>query len=133
MTELERRIKRHEGCRFEPYKDSEGILTAGYGRNLEAVPFSQDEVDLMFANDLDRAWTQAAQIPSFHYLNEVRQGVVVEMIFQLGLNGTMRFKKFWAAVDKSDWGLARHEMMDSKWSKQTPSRAKELSEIFFKG
>ena len=134
MTEsVSDRIKRHEGCRLSPYKDSEGIWTVGYGRNLESVPFTQAEVDFMFLTDLNRARKAAETFPEYAALDNVRAGVVVEMIFQMGRAGVSRFKRFWAATGAQDWNRAADEMLDSKWAKQTPERAQELAEIFRNG
>jgi lysozyme len=130
---LEIRIKRHEGRRFKPYKDSEGIWTVGYGRNIDAVPFSHDEIDLMFANDLRRARDGAETFFVYSQLNSVRRDVLVEMIFQMGIQGVSRFKRFLAAALQDNWSEAAKEMLDSRWYRQTPGRAKELSEIFEKG
>ena len=32
-------------------------------------------------------------------------------------------------MDERDWNRAADEMLDSRWAKQTPNRANELSEI----
>ena len=130
---LSDRIKAHEGCRLRPYKDSEGILTVGYGRNLESVPFSESEVDLMFSHDLKRAKTGAESIYVYEHLNEVRQGVLIEMVFQMGVTGVGKFKKFLSAALQCQWDVARDEMLDSKWAKQTPARASRLASIFKRG
>ena len=130
---LKDRIKQHEGKRHKPYKDSEGILTVGYGRNLEAVPFSDDEIDLMFENDFRRAVDRAESFFVYHALNEARKGVLVEMIFQMGAKGVSKFVKFLDAAAEGDWQKAHDEMLDSKWARQTPVRAKELAKIFLNG
>jgi len=130
---LKERIKRHEGYRLTPYKDSEGILTVGYGRNLIAVPFSEDELDLMFENDFRRAQGGAESFLVYEYLNDPRRGVIVEMVFQMGVMGVGAFVRFLDAALDRDWQKAHDEMLDSKWFRQTPSRAKELAEIFLNG
>ena len=130
---LKERIKKHEGLRFTPYEDSLGILTVGYGRNLRDVPFSQEEVDFMFERDFERAEKAAALLPVYRELNAVRQGVLIEMIFQMGLYGVSKFKKFLAAALVGDWHEAKKQMLDSQWAKQTPERAEELAEIFHNG
>lgn len=136
------RIKGHEGCRLKPYRDSLGIWTVGYGRNLEAVEFTQAEVDFMFATDYDRAVRGARTLPVYAELNEVRQGVLVEMVFQLGLGGVKKFKNFLAAALVGRWQRAHDEMLFknpgesdewSDWRKQTPRRAEELAGIFRNG
>lgn len=130
---LKERIKQHEGKRNTPYKDSEGILTVGYGRNLRDVPFSDDEVDLMFENDFRRAVDRAESFFVYHALNEVRRGVLIEMIFQMGAKGVAKFVKFLDAAAEGDWQKAHDEMLDSKWAEQTPERAEKLAKIFLNG
>ena len=130
---LEERIKRHEGCRSTPYKDSVGIMTVGDGRNLEAVPFSQDEMDLMFRNDFERARKGAECLYVYESLNRARRGVLIEMVFQMGIAGVGKFKKFLAAARQEDWQEAHDQMLDSKWHDQTPKRARELATIFLSG
>ena len=132
-TSLKERIKKHEGKRFEPYEDSLGILTVGYGRNLKDVPFSQDEIDLMFDNDFERASDGAGSLEPYVLLNETRRGVLIEMVFQMGVQGVSRFKKFLRAACDGDYVRAAEEMLDSKWAKQTPGRAKELARLFVRG
>ena len=53
--------------------------------------------------------------------------VICNMSFQLGRNRLGGFKKLKAAILDSNWKLASEEMLDSKWAKQTPHRANELS------
>jgi lysozyme len=133
VTTLKERIKRHEGCVLTPYKDSLGVLTVGYGRNLEAVPFSQNEVELMLENDLKKAERLASSFAVYDSLSETRKGVLIEMVYQMGRAGVFKFKKFLAAAAAKDWQAAHDEMLDSQWAKQTPKRAKELAEIFLNG
>jgi len=127
---LEARIKLHEGRRLKPYQDTEGLWTVGYGRCMDRVLFSPDEVELMFQNDLRRARDGAETFFVYSQLNQARRGVLIEMIFQMGVGGVGRFKKFLAAALREDWSDAAKEMLDSQWFRQTPDRAKELSEIF---
>ena len=134
MTEsAQERTKRHEWCRVKPYRDSEGILTVGYGRNLEAVLFTQGEINLMFKNDWAWARQNAETFIVYGHLNAARKGVLIEMIFQLGVRGVKKFKRFLGAARKGDYEQASDEMLDSKWHKQTPARCEELADIFLRG
>ena len=130
---LKDRIRKHEGCRLEPYEDSLGVMTVGIGRNLRDVPFSMDEVELMFENDVRRARRGAEGLDFYAHLSEPRRGVIIEMVFQLGATGVSKFRMFRAACMRHDWETAAIEMMDSKWAHQTPERAKELADIFERG
>ena len=57
------------------------------------------------------------------------QEVVINMCYQLGINGVSRFRKAISAMQEGDWEEAADEMLDSLWARQTPNRAKELSDI----
>ena len=49
------------------------------------------------------------------------------MIFQMGFTGVSKFKNMIKALQNHDYKQASIEMLDSRWAKQTPNRAKELS------
>ena len=53
--------------------------------------------------------------------------VVIEMCYQLGVGGFSKFKKTIAYLQNQQFHDASVEMLDSLWAKQTPNRAKELS------
>lgn len=127
------RIREHEGYRTTPYRDSEKVWTVGIGRNIEAVPFEDDEIQLMFRNDFRRAHDDALKLPGYLALNEVRRGVLIEMVFQMGLAGVRKFVKFIEAYQNKEWENASKEMLDSKWARQTPKRAERLAAIFRSG
>ena len=55
------------------------------------------------------------------------QDVVTEMCYQLGVTGFSKFKKTIAYLQNKEWRNASIEMLDSRWAKQTPNRAKEMS------
>ena len=57
------------------------------------------------------------------------EGVILEMVYQLGFSGFCKFKKAIANMKDRNWKGAADEMLDSLWAKQTPNRAKQLSEI----
>ena len=57
------------------------------------------------------------------------QMVVIEMCYQIGVTGVSKFKKTLSYLQEKEWGQASVEMLDSKWAKQTPTRANKLSQI----
>jgi lysozyme len=133
LSEVKARIKAHEGCSLVPYECTEGFQTVGYGRNITDVPFSDDEVELMFQNDFEKALKGAVSFPWYSKLDETRAGVIIEMCFQLGVFGVARFKKMAEAIMREDWECAADEMLDSKWHKQTPARCRRLADLMRKG
>ena len=122
-----------EGRRARAYKDSKGIWTVGIGRNLEHVNFSDDEIALMFANDLERADSLArVLVPNFDTLSEARKAVLVNMAVNLGPR-LGQFARFLEAVRLEDFLRAAQEMEDSLWHKQVGARALRLEEAMREG
>lgn len=135
MTEgLRDRIARHEGFRGRPYKDSLGFITIGFGRCLDTKGISQDEGLYLLDNDIGDATREVlGALPWVEQMDEVRRGVLVEMCFQLGLDGLMQFKHMLAAAQQQIWDRAADEMLSSTWAQQTPERAQELAGIMRNG
>ena len=128
-TRLINSIKQHEGKSNLPYRDSVGRLTIGYGHNLENKPLPDDVLELVLQHDVEDAITEArSALLYFDSLNASRQEVVVEMVFNLGLNGFKSFKKMLRALRNRDFTIAATEMLDSRWHEQVGDRAEELAE-----
>lgn len=109
------------------YTDTVGKISGGIGRNLTDRGFSDDEIDLMYANDVRMAEADArALVPNFDKLNDVRQEVLVNMSFNMGKTRLAGFKKFLSAVVIQDFTRAADEMKDSAWYGQTKDRAVRL-------
>lgn len=120
-------LKRDEGIRLKPYRDTVGKLTIGVGRNLDDVGISEEEAMTLLFHDVDRiidsldgfSWT----IP----LDNVRFNVLVNMAFNVGVAGLKKFKKLIAAVSSGDYAAASREMLNSRWAKQVGDRAVRLA------
>ena len=122
-------LKRHEGFRQFPYKDSVGILTIGYGRNLESKGISESEAEWLLKQDVALALLQLQRaVGSFDSLSDVRKSVLVNMTFNMGIAGVMKFKQMLAALEIKDYNKAADAMLDSTWAKQVGKRATELAE-----
>lgn len=121
----ETKLKDFEGLRLKPYYDTVGKLTIGWGRNLADRGISHAEATLMLQADIEIATAQARQYFAwFDSLDEVRQDFIVMMIFNVGINGLLGFKKMIEAISERDWQRAGHELHDSKWRYQVgPVRA----------
>ena len=126
-------IKRHEGLRLTPYKCTAGKLTIGYGRNLEDRGISKSEAEDMLLADVAEVEERLHKFGLLGVDNDARRSVLINMAFQLGVSGLMKFKRFIAAYRAGDFVTASKEMLDSRWAMQTPNRAKELSEQMLTG
>jgi len=142
MDIVKARIKAHEGYRLEPYKDTLGFLTGGWGHKIlggEEVPQSEAGWQELFDKDFDIALKGANSLIQEHlrdnhtFLSDsqkaIIQGVLIEMCFQLGQAGVGKFKKMFKALGECDFSEAALQMQDSRWYQQTPARCLELSDI----
>lgn len=126
-------LQRHEGFRAFPYKDSVGILTIGYGRNLESRGITSTEADVMLRNDVLLTVDKLSDLDFWLSLSERRQSVLVNMAFNMGYIGLMTFKGMFEAIRAKDWNRAADEMLRSRWAAQVKGRAVELAEAMRNG
>ncbi|PNH91344.1 glycoside hydrolase family protein [Vibrio diazotrophicus] len=126
-------IKKHEGLRLTPYRCSSQKISIGWGRNLQDNGITLEEAETMLQHDVGTAIKEAESLPFFASLNEPRQAVIVDMIFNLGLPRFGMFKKMIAAIEKEHWHVAADEMLNSRWARQVGKRAQTLSEMMRTG
>ena len=121
-------LKRDEGTSQFPYKDTAGKLTIGVGRNLSDVGLYPDEIDYLLTADVARVRAALSRnIGWFGGLDVVRQSALINMGFNLGVNGLLGFPNMLAAFAREDWNDAANEMLDSMWAKQVGDRAQRLA------
>lgn len=128
ITSLAQQLERDEGIRKFPYRDTVGKITIGVGRNLDDVGVSQDEIELMLANDIKVATLKLEDaFPWTSGLDDVRREVLISMTFNMGIGGLAGFKDFLNKMQSGDFRAAAGAMLDSKWAQQVGSRAQRLS------
>ena len=122
-------IKRHEGFRSTVYKCSEEFDTIGYGFAIKDLEIDKDIADLILMRKLHKLLERITiAFPWFKDVHNDVKSVVVNMCYQLGISGFSKFKKTIYYLETEQYEEASIEMLNSLWAKQTPSRAKELSE-----
>lgn len=126
-------LQRHEGLRLKPYRDSVGKWTIGYGRNLDDRGISEDEAGFMLDNDIDQVVAELERMPLYLSLDSVRQVVLANMAFNMGVPTLLEFRRMLGALARGEWNRAADEMLDSKWARQVGYRAVELSELMRTG
>ena len=128
-AKLRAQLLRHEGERLHPYVDTVGKLTIGVGRNLTDIGITADESAYLLSGDIDRAVRGLfARYPTwFPNLDPVRQAVLVNMAFNLGLAGLAGFRHTLDCVARGQYGEASDAMLASKWATQVGHRAIELA------
>lgn len=120
-------VKAHEGCKLKPYRDSLGVLTVGYGHNLEQE-ITQADAEVWLIQDLKKAISELDRaFPGWKEHSEVRQNVLIEMVFNIGAPRLAGFLRFWAALRAKDYKQAAREMLKSRWASQVGQRAITLA------
>ena len=131
---LENQLELHEGRKKYPYRDTVGKLTIGVGHNLEDKGLSDAVINLILQEDIEEAKSELDRVlPAWQELDEVRQQVMIDMMFNLGAPRLMTFVKFRRALLVSDYEDAAAEMLDSKWAEQVGARADRLAEMMRSG
>ena len=133
IDQLTAQLRRDEGTRATAYPDSMGWLTIGVGRLIDSrkpgAGLRPDEIDYLLRNDInDRVAALQKALPWFAKLDQARQGVLINMAFQMGTAGLLAFRQTLALVRDGRYAEASEQMLKSKWADQTPGRAKRLSE-----
>ena len=134
IEQLTAQLRRDEGVKATVYKDTLGFDTIGVGRLIDSrkpgAGLRPDEIDHLLRNDInDRVQALTKALPMlFPKLDEARQGVLLNMAFQLGTAGLLGFKSTLALVAAGKYAEASEQMLKSKWATQTPARAKRLAE-----
>lgn len=134
VTKLRADLERDEGLKLTPYTDSRGVLTIGFGRNLDNVGISRTEALYLLDNDITEVCRRLDQfLPWWRTLDDARARALANMAFQMGLGGLLGFRKMLAALKDGHWLAAREEALASAWARQTPERAKRIAQIFATG
>ena len=130
-------VKKHEGYRNKVYLDTLGKRTVGVG-HLCVEDFWEDDKEYeesflmeILQKDLREAIRGAKELMDEHGcadIDERAEEIIIEMVFQLGRTGVKKFRNMWKALSEHNYVGASYEMLDSKWAKQTPNRAKDMAE-----
>lgn len=127
--DLVAQIKKDEGFRQHIYEDSRGFRSIGYGTNLE-LGISPDEGQQLLNSRIQRNGKELeAKWPPFKHLPAKAQELLIEMSYQLGPDGVLKFKKMLDDLEKGDYKSAAAEAKKSEWAKQTPKRAQHASDV----
>lgn len=149
--EAVQRLSLHEGIRLQPYRCPRGFLTIGVGRNLQTNPLSREEIKILGRRDLSSGITRQEaffllrgdirrtlekcrkEIPFFDNLDDERQYVLVDMAFNMGIGGLLKFQKMLAFIGVENYRQAAAELLSSRYARQVPIRAERLAQTLKNG
>jgi len=130
-------VKKHEGYRNKVYLDTLGKRTVGVGHLcvedfwMDGVEYEEEFLMDILKKDLQEAIRGAKELMEEHDcadIDERAEEIIIEMVFQLGRTGVKKFRNMWKALAEHNYIGASFEMLDSKWAKQTPNRAKDMAD-----
>lgn len=128
---------RDEGFVPHAYQDSLGWWTIGVGRLIDRRKgggITREEAEYLLSNDIDRKVKELDEkLPWWRTLSPVRQRVIVNMAFNLGVSGLLGFRNTLAMIQRGDYEGAARGMLRSKWATQVGNRAKRLAEMMRTG
>lgn len=131
---LQKHLMQEEGFRQYVYKDTVGVSTIGFGRNLQHKGITREEALYLLDNDINYFYEELSKrLPLFKEQNEARQLVLLDMAFNLGIHNFLSFEKMLKAIQRRKYSEAADEMLASKWAKQVGSRAIVLAEYMRTG
>ena len=158
---LVNRVAVHEGFSSYVYLDAKNFISIGYGLTVgrlgkacsdealfpEGVGLTEPQARVLLRDRLNAIETELQEhreADGYRLLvwsdgfegdraRQFRSEVLIEMAYQMGMTGLLKFKKMWRALSAENYRGAAHEMLDSLWAKQTPNRAEELAEIMRTG
>jgi lysozyme len=150
-------LLKHEGLRLEVYSDSVGKPTIGIGRclstkgltkeecdhlhlgtyeknsviaKLEVRGISQHEAEYLLSNDIDYFTNELIKsLGYFERLPEMAKIVLLDVCFNCGLSGLLKFKKTLSLIEQGKYKESSVEILNSLWAKQVGNRAIELSNV----
>ena len=125
-----------EGDKARMYKCPAGHWTIGAGINLEVQEMPEHIRRLWLThilNDVEKKLNDDPAIPfpilKQDFIIHNADLVMLDMAYQMGVNGLKGFKNMLRAIHDLDWEKAADELLDSNYARQTPNRAKRNAEL----
>lgn len=138
MPRLITMLRNEEGVKNKPYQDHLGYWTIGVGHLMDerkggSLPdwamaeltsngkLTDESINRLLEEDINRTINHLPEWMSG--LDPVRYGVMVDMAFQMGVNGLLGFNNTLHYIRQGSYNLAANNMQQSLWYRQTPNRA----------
>ena len=121
---IKKRLIDFEGLVLKAYVCPTGYTSVGVGRNLETNGITEEEAMYLLNNDiadvinkLDKHWIAWRKLPI------TAQYVCIDVVFNMGINTWMSFRRTRSYMELGEWEKAGDELLDSKYAKQVGRRA----------
>jgi lysozyme len=128
---LRAQLIRDEGKVAHAYQDALGFWTIGVGHLIDerrGGSLPDFIIDTLLEHDIAKVQRELiAALPWFIELTPPRQAVLVNMAFNLGTPGLLKFAQTLASIRQGSYAQAALHMLDSKWAGQVGARAHRLA------
>lgn len=127
---LKQDLRNSEGVHRYVYKCPTGYYTIGVGRNVDRRGkrgLTYKEIDMLLDDDIADVKGQLIRYDWYDKLNNVRKNAIIEMSFNLGVKGVLRFKNMIKALESDNYKKASQEALSSLWAKQVKGRALRIA------
>ncbi|MEJ8601072.1 lysozyme [Helicobacter pylori] len=120
--------------RFSPsvYTDKTGHPTIGYGYNLSVYSYEGKRITKAYGLLTDILKENYKAILSYGWyknLDAMRRMVILDLSYNLGLNGLLKLKQFIKAIEDKNYALAVERLQKSPYFNQVKKRASRNMEI----
>ena len=134
-------LKRHEGTgerdnrgNFLMYQDTENLWTIGYGICIERTGLREHEAEYLLKSRIEESFRELnITFRWFRRLNTARQDALVDLIYNIGFPSFLGFKKAIEAFEVNDFNEAASQILDSRYGRELPGRALEISQMIKHG
>lgn len=133
LDRLNAQLRNDEGVRHTIYKDTRGIPTLAIGHNL-LDPISDAAVNQIFADDVNEKIADLdRELPWWRNLTDARQNAIINMAFNLGVEGLRGFTTFLSLLQSGDYQGAADDLAATKWATQVGARADRIRNLIETG
>ncbi|WP_034948269.1 glycoside hydrolase family protein [Erwinia oleae] len=139
-------IAYEEGYKEHAYIDTEGYPTIGCGIVIGPKNAPLENYIFNVPRNVGEVWMQKiidqkiAEINSqpslraaLNKCNQARADVLYSMAYQLGVSGLCAFKNMLVMISEGNFDGAADAMLNSRWAKQTPARARRHAQVMRTG
>lgn len=125
-------LKRDEGWKHSAYQDTLGYWTIGCGFMVDARKgggLDDEEIAWILQHRVDalKVKLRTTLSPWFDSAGDARQGALVNMAYQMGVDGLLGFHNTLRLCSEGKWADAAASALQSRWAQQTPERAKRVA------
>lgn len=136
---------RDEGERLKVYDDKTGIAitrgtkvaghpTIGVGRSLDSNGITEAESRYLLLNDIANIEIQLTKRLSwFNALDDIRQRALINMAFNLGVDGLLSFATFIGFLSDKQWVKACSDLESTDWYREVGPRAVRICKMISTG